>query len=707
MNKARLTLGIVGTAAWLVAGAAQAQQLAPTPQKSPRTPVSKQLLAGKTAPTAVSGTVSGQAIVLDAERIRIDDVELRLFGVVPPLLGASFGPQARAVVDALAEGTVTCQVKDRSREGYYLAMCRNEQNADFGMELLRRGLAITARGSLRSSDYATAYIAAEQAAQDQKLGIWSVSQPNGATEKSIREAAVKAEALRAEAEAAKAELAKAEALKADAIKAAERAKAEAEAAMAAIPTTAVKMSTGETASTLPMPSIAPMTNEILAATSPAPLPTTAASVQETISAQQPLEMPKIEDERSFFEKYQLLLSGLLLFFTSLVITVGVLLAKAQQRKNDLRSVAAALRGEMMAARSICQARLSKIAHERTDKDTTWPRIRTTIFQAYVGKLGMLGAELSRQIASIYGMAADYASYYNNTEARPENVSKKQALEGLIHYIEEVTPKLVNIERSGHTPASHKPIPFTAAITAEPKPLSLGPSTMPTPPFPSGGSRQTHTVRPHQTEAQADLQADVTARLAEAKDEIVSNERKASPADDINHSDKEDEVRLRRTAAAASALRAQPQTNRTATARAAPQNQAKAQPRQQATGTRPASATAATAASAAAMAAKRAAAASAARSLATKTASAQKTTSTAQAAIDALSSLNLKAPIIERLSKLKTFAASQIENGKKPRLSPDEFTIPDYANLTEEELEALLYAEDDPFLSTSPKARNAG
>ena len=666
MKKLRLSVGVLGATLLLVSGSAHAQ-LAPTPQKAPRTPVSKELIAGRAAALPPSHVVTGPATVIDSERLRINDVELRLFGVVPPQLGASFGPQARAVVDALAQGTVSCQVKDRTREGHYLALCRNESNADFGIELLRRGLAVAARGSLRTSEYGTPYLAAEQAAQNQRLGLWSTSLPTAASEKSIREAALKAEALRNETEQAKAELAKAEAIKAEAVKAAEIAKAQADAAVAALPATAVRLSTSES---LPVPAIPQAKTETVKALASG---IDHDDVQSMLSASQSFDMPKLADDRSFFEKYQMLLSGLLLFMATLVALFGSIIYKRIQRKDDLKSTAAALRGELMAARSICQARLSKIAHDRTDKDTTWPRIRTTVFQAYVGKLGCLGADLSRQIASIYGMASDYASYYNTTDARAEGSSKRQALEALVQHIEEVSPKLGIIETTGELPKTPKPVSFRSVLPAPVKPLPLSSSSTPPTDGPSGTP-----VPPPEKAAQppTPTRTKPSVTMSEAKTEIVSETRKGKTtlASDFNTSDKEEELR----AARAKAAQAKPQ----ATAKPATKK-----PVQQ-TATNPA------------------AAAKTTMSAATKVA--LKADNAAQAAIKAVSNINFKAPIMEKLAKIKTFTANQFDADKTIPEKLDDFTIPDYANLTEEELEALLYAEEELILaSPAGKTYQAG
>ena len=166
----------------LVVSSVSLAQEAPTPHKSPRTPVNRQALPDHKPAVPPSSTIQGQATIIDTEKLRVADVDLRLFGVVPPQLSASFGPQARAALDTLVSGQMfSCLIRDRDQAGRYLATCHTPNNTDLAVELLRRGLAVTARGSLASTDLLGSYIAAEQAAQSQKIGLWSVVTPAAAS----------------------------------------------------------------------------------------------------------------------------------------------------------------------------------------------------------------------------------------------------------------------------------------------------------------------------------------------------------------------------------------------------------------------------------------------------------------------------------------------------------------------------------------------
>jgi hypothetical protein len=165
------------------------------------------------------------------------------------------------------------------------------------------------------------------------------------------------------------------------------------------------------------------------------------------SANDDLDMPEAVSV-GFFARYQILVTGLLMLATALGITAVIFHQRRQEKRDEMKAVAAALRGELTAARGVCVTRIKAISNEAEDNAVTWPRIRATLYQAYIGRLGWLGADLARQIASIYGQASDYASYYGEAEAKTATMPKKQALQNLVSHIEEVLPRLGQIEQTG-------------------------------------------------------------------------------------------------------------------------------------------------------------------------------------------------------------------------------------------------------------------
>lgn len=411
---------------FLLATAATAQEM-PAPRRMPRVPVSREVLAQPAMPT--SKEVQGPAAIIDGEKLRIGDTDLRLFGVVPPQLAASFGPQARSELDTLASGqNVSCQIRDRDRDGRLLATCRNAAGADMALELLKHGLAVTARGSIAGTELAAAYAAAEQAAQNQKIGLWSV-----AVSAPVAVAAVPATQV-VKPEAAKPEVAKQE---------------------------SISLNDG-----------GDIKKDDKTAKSPAPETQTQAKIAADLLSQRAEAQARIDDtlampsdEVGFFERYQILISGFLMLATALSVIGALWAQKSRDRRDEVKALAAALRGELMAARSICAGRAKNITAEIDDRLAIWPRIRSTLYQAYVGRLGLLGAELARQVASIYGQSSDYAALYNTSASAQHEVSKKQALETLAKRIDEVLPRLAEIEKIGRIPAGKfRPAPAEGTPT---------------------------------------------------------------------------------------------------------------------------------------------------------------------------------------------------------------------------------------------------
>lgn len=388
---------------------ALAQEM-PPPHKAPRTPVNQQALDNN-KPTLRSRDLKGPATIIDGEHLQIAGVDLRLFGVVPPQLSASFGPQARAVLDDITQGqNVECHVRDRDHDGRFLVTCLTENTKlDLGLELLKRGLAVTARGSVQPTELAAPYETAEQAAEAQRIGLWSVAPP-------------------------------------------------APASLPATPPSAVSNAAPAIANS----NVPPLPSELKKDEKPITqiakvVPASPRAEKVTFSPPPVIISAPADDEGTgfagFFGRYQLLLTGLVILMTALGILVVLAVERRRDRRDEMKAIAAALRGELLAARAVCQARL-KTWTDADERSAAWPRIRATLYQAYVGKLGWLGAALARQIASIYGQATDYAAYFNPTTGATEPreaVSKRQSLQTLIQHIEEVLPKLASVEQTGTRP----------------------------------------------------------------------------------------------------------------------------------------------------------------------------------------------------------------------------------------------------------------
>lgn len=453
----------------LLATTAMAQDM-PAPRRMPRTPVSRETIVVQHDPVPTSHELQGPAAIIDGEKMRIGDTDLRLFGIVPPQLAASFGPQARAQLDTLANGqNVSCKIRDRDRDARLLATCRNASGNDMALELLKRGLAVTARGSIAGTELAVTYSAAEQAAQTQKLGLWSVATSAPAVVAPPAPAAV-TPALQP---------------------------VKVESPAAATPVEAEAKKEDKTAAHVETPTQAKIAADLLSQQ-------TQARIDDTFVT--------TDQEEGFFERYQILIAGLLMLTTALSIIGALWAHKIRDRRDETKALAAALRGELMAARGVCAGRAKNIVGEAEDRLAVWPRIRTTLYQAYVGRLGLLGAELARQVASVYGQSSDYSTLYNPaaTTGATHDVPKKQALEVLVKRIDEVLPKLAEIEKTGvipapvpvYTPRPHSEAPVAVAdpapvattepdTTTEEAPVAVAVTVINTPPAPAVMTPQHH------------------------------------------------------------------------------------------------------------------------------------------------------------------------------------------------------------------------
>ena len=122
------------------------------------------------------GTLTGRAVVIDADTIEIRGERIRLLMIDAPESGQRCyvdgspercGQRAANALDAWIAGrTVICVGDERDRYGRLLARCAVD-GADMGAWLVRNGHAIAYRR------YGTRYICEEKRAAEQNLGIWA------------------------------------------------------------------------------------------------------------------------------------------------------------------------------------------------------------------------------------------------------------------------------------------------------------------------------------------------------------------------------------------------------------------------------------------------------------------------------------------------------------------------------------------------------
>jgi endonuclease YncB( thermonuclease family) len=397
----------------LSANAAQAVDDMPPPKSAPRTKVQQERLTVEES--RGNRTLTGTGRVVDAERIKVGDTELRLFGIVLPQKNATGGTEARAALEKLLDNsTLKCRIQDRDKGFRILGSCGSDAHPDLALNLLQQGWAVVARGTVQQSEFGDLYQAAEKKAQLQKLGIWA---ENGAK--------------------------------------------------AGEPESATTTKDETEKSTTPVPATTPAANaqpaEPAIAVAPEPTATTVSSTPPAPPASaQPSTAVSAPTSPTVITQ-NLIVPPELLWFTALVpaglillLVAGRLALKRYEYQQERRALAAALRGELMAARAICLSRADSLGYgldEAQKLSTLWPRLRSSVYQAYVGRIGLLGPDLARRIASLYGQFSDYSQFYaarasNEQAARIDAAAVQTTLNTIIDHIEETMSNLQKVEQSG-------------------------------------------------------------------------------------------------------------------------------------------------------------------------------------------------------------------------------------------------------------------
>lgn len=117
------------------------------------------------------------ARVIDGDTLVIGETHFRLFGIDAPersqtctgATGAPYacGAMAKSALElALGAGMVVCEPRDKDRYGRTVAVCR-AGGQDVGAVLVSEGWALAYR------QYSLDYVAAEQAAQAARRGMWA------------------------------------------------------------------------------------------------------------------------------------------------------------------------------------------------------------------------------------------------------------------------------------------------------------------------------------------------------------------------------------------------------------------------------------------------------------------------------------------------------------------------------------------------------
>lgn len=407
------SLALMVPEAW----AAKGSDIMPPPQKAPRTPVQREALKDATKEPR---EFEGKARAIDGERLLITDREVRLFGIVTPSLSSNFGPQARSNLDALLQGNlVLCKTTDRDKEGRPIAFCGTVDVPDISLEMLKRGWAMVDRKAIKGSPLLDVYEKAEQEALTANKGLFApqplatvvpISNPS----KSVVVPTPPPEGK---------------------------------------PGSDVKMEVKQTA-TDSMPVFIPASGTA----EQAPI----AAKKESVPFAPPSGRDGVSaaaggDHPSFVERFQILISAFLVLVAAMAFAGSFVVRGRERTAEKRRALAAALRGELMAARHIARTRARELLRRRVGDaeaqprpSQLWPRLRAMVYQAHVGRIGELGAELARQVASIYGQCADYAVYYQQAAQQrlPSAQAVAETLNTLADHIEIVLEALAQVEASG-------------------------------------------------------------------------------------------------------------------------------------------------------------------------------------------------------------------------------------------------------------------
>lgn len=120
--------------------------------------------------------LDGPARAISGDRISLVDYQVRLYGIAAPEMAADRGPPARVALDSLLDGRrVKCTIFGKTTQGDLVGQCRAGED-DLAAAQLSKGMAAVYRDSNPNEamqQALTQYDAAENAARQQNLGIWS------------------------------------------------------------------------------------------------------------------------------------------------------------------------------------------------------------------------------------------------------------------------------------------------------------------------------------------------------------------------------------------------------------------------------------------------------------------------------------------------------------------------------------------------------
>lgn len=427
-----------------------AADLMPPPKAAPRTPVKSVRLAEQ------QRELKGQASAQDGGTIHLQTFDghsytLRLAGVIIAPLTDPKGIAARVALDELLQArTLSCIRRDRDTDGKLLVTCAREDGVDLSMQMLRDGVTLFTRNGNLSDEFVRAYRTAESNAQKERRGLWQNVPSLAVSSTKVKPITpVIIDEVQEQKPTTKI--------------------AAPESAPIAAPSYAPVDNTAHgTATNTPSADTATPPRQITSTSATLAAPVVSTSLPANVNATASnwptayaLPTPEgVTDTMGFFFAASLI--GTLLLGISLFDFLGrrrVRYAQEWEARHNRQIVAAALGGELAAARDVCESRAHSIAN---GAPAAWPRLRSYVYQTHVDKIGLLGPFLARQIATIYGQMSDYASASKDSTDLVSRDAMVKSLTRLCGYMDVALEGLAEVEITGDLPLPAIPVEYQGA-----------------------------------------------------------------------------------------------------------------------------------------------------------------------------------------------------------------------------------------------------
>ena len=139
------------------------------------------LLSTQVSSIASERTIKGFAKVIDGDSIRINGINIRLFGIDAPELKQSCeedyskhcGKESKRILEEAIDGQrITCSYQEKDRYGRILGICYHGEyfHDDPGLEI--NGMMVFSGHAIAYKRYSKRYLSLENNAKKAKAGFW-------------------------------------------------------------------------------------------------------------------------------------------------------------------------------------------------------------------------------------------------------------------------------------------------------------------------------------------------------------------------------------------------------------------------------------------------------------------------------------------------------------------------------------------------------